>query len=311
MQQTAILQSEQISRRGEIKYFQIPLPGTVKHIIAVEASIFCYSITPNEQIIPDNEGPVPATSPAVNTANNNCPNPGVASIEALSNTDTGVNGIRSQLFRIGAAVNPGFSYNCGVYSVVINVVAVDGDTPSSIAEKLATAVNNTSLAEWSQYGSNNHNYKPTATVLNEYLTLTTDYQHSFYAAGSGECQAFVQPVDPPQDPPPPLLQYDPLFFIKRNEKAGSLSLQSPDATDIFFQTDVFREDRNSNYADYSFSGSANGEFLKGRKRYANDVLIRTESPLLEAYYKDALGEFHNTDLNYELNIIIWFEKQKS
>jgi hypothetical protein len=307
MQQTAIIQKEQITRKAEIKYFQIPLPGTVKKIIAVEASVFCFSATANEPTTNNgNQGttdPAPSTN---NTGGNTCPNPGIASIDVVSNTDTGVNGIRTQVFRIGAAVNPGFVYSCGVYSVVVSIVAADGDTTATVAAKLAAEVNNTSLVTWSQYGSNNHNYKPTANSVDDLLTLTVDYQHSFFASGTGECQAA-----PPVDPPPSLLQYDPLFLIKRNEKAGTIALQSPDATDIFLQTDVFREDRNINFADFLFSGSMNGEWLKGRKRYATEILIRTESPILEAYYKDCLGEFHNMDLNYELNIIIWFEKQQS
>ena len=38
MQQEVIVHIEQISRRGELKYFQIPLPGTAKKIIAIETS---------------------------------------------------------------------------------------------------------------------------------------------------------------------------------------------------------------------------------------------------------------------------------
>ena len=104
------------------------------------------------------------------------------------------------------------------------------------------------------------------------------------------------------------MQYDPLFFISNNEKAGTLALQSPDATDIFFQCEAYREDGNIGFGDYTMSGEMIGEWLKGKKRFATEVLIQTESPILEAYYKDVWGDYYNKDLNYQLNIIIWYEK---
>jgi hypothetical protein len=304
MEQLAIVHSEQISRKGEIKYFQIPLTGTKKKIIAIEASAFLFTeaslpIPAPDPIIPD-PTPIP-----VSPANNNCPNPGSATIDPVSSNT--VNGITTQVFQIGVAVNPTFIYQCGVYSVVITVTAVDGDTPDSIAAKLATEVNNTSLATWNQYGSNNRNYKPTASSNGAQLTLTVDSQHSFFASGQGSCTG-APPPPPPPPPGPSLLQYDPLFTINNNEKIGIVSLQSPDSTDIFFQCEAFREDKNIGFGDYTMSGEMIGEWLKGKKRFATEVLIQTESPILEAYYKDVWGEYYNKDLNYQLNIIIWYEK---
>jgi hypothetical protein len=301
MQQRVILHSEQISRKGEIKYFQIPLQGTAIKIIAVEASAFLFT-----EVLQPPPAPTPTpTPPAPAPVPNNCPNPGTASIDAVSSNTA--NGITTQVFRIGAAVNPTFFYSCGVYSVVVSVTAVDGDTPASIASALASAVNNTSLATWNQYGSNNRNYKPTANANGDLLTLTTDSQHSFFASGSGSCSAEA----PPPPPPPPrstLLQYDPLFTILQNEKAGTVSLQSPDITDIFLQCEAWREDKSINYGDYTFTGEMQGEWLKGRKRVATDVSLSTASPILEAYYKDSWGLYYNKDISYGLNIFIWFEK---
>jgi len=326
MQQKVILHSEQISRRGEIKYFQIPLEGTAIKIIAVEASAFLFSKIENllppqmsiqsatsiidENIEPDGGGGGGGSidgGSSTGPVTNSCPNPGTASIDAVSSNTA--NGITTQVFRIGAAVNPTFVYSCGVYSVVISVTAVDGDTPASIAIKLANEVSNTSLAVWNQYGSNNKNYKPTAVANGDLLTLTTDSQHSFFASGTGSCQA--APPPPPPPPPPPetkLLEYDPLFRIVNNERAGVLSLQSPDATDIFMQCDAWRRDGNTGFGDYTHSGEESSEWLRGRKRLASEVNITTASPILEAYYKDSWGIYHGKDLNYGLNIFIWFEK---
>lgn len=308
MQQLAIVHSEQISRKGEIKYFQIPLPGTKKKIVAVEASAFLFTEAKLPEPAPDpvTPDPTPVPDPAPAT-NNNCPNPGNAEFNEVAPVTT-ANGINTQTFQIGRAVNPGFIYSCGVYSVVISVTAVDGDTPNTIAAKIGSGINNTSLATWSMYGSNNHNYKPTANVYNDVIVVTVDYQHAFFASGQGSCTG-APPPPPPPPPGPTLLKYDPLFTIKNNEKIGIVSLQSPDATDIFFQCEAFREDNNIGFGDYTMSGEVNGEWLRGRKRFAIDVLIETESPILEAYYKDKWGEYYGKDLNYQLNIIIWYEKQ--
>jgi hypothetical protein len=299
MQQLAVVHTEQISRKGEIKYFQIPMPGTSKKIIGVEASAVLFSAV---DVPPVQPGDVLENIPVNASANNNnCPNPGKASIEPVEETVTaGADGIRTQVYKIGSAVNPGFIYSCGVYSVVLFVPALDEDSPASIAQKMAAEVNNTSLAVWNQYGSNTKNYKPTAIAVGDLLTLTVDSFHSFFAIGTGECSGPLTPS---------VVQYDPLFTVRRNEKAGTLSLQSPDATDIFYQCEAYREDKNLAYADFTLSGEMVGEWLKGKKRIATEVSISTESPILEAYYKDTWGNYHGKDLNYQLNIIIWYEKQ--
>jgi len=300
-QQKVILHSEQVSRKGAIMYFQIPLQGKPIKIIGVEASAFLFSPLPQANPAPSPQ-PTPAPQPAP-APMSGCPNPGRASIDPVS--DSVANNVRTQVFRIGAAVNPTFQYSCGVYSHVVTVVAVDGDTPTSIAQKMAADVNNTALAVWSQYGSNNRNYKPTANTNGDLLTLTTDFQHSFFASGTGECTGAPPPPPPPL--PLQLLQYDPLFTILRNERAGVLSLQSPDATDIFYQCDAWRLDNNTNYGDFTMKDEVAGEWLKGRNRIAPEVLITTASPILEAYYKDSWGVYYDKDLSYGLNIFIWFE----
>ena len=305
-QQKVIIQTEQISRKGEIKYFQIPLLGTSVKIIGVEASAFLF--TQAAQPTPPANGggsntPTAPASPTTPTANN-CPNPGTASIDLYSDTTDSTK--HEQVFKIGDAVNPGFVYSCGVYSVVLTATAVDGDTPSTIATKLADLVNNTTLAEWNQYGSNNQNYKPSASTSGALITLHTDRQHSFFASGTGSCTG--APPPPPPPPPATLLDYDPLFTIAQNEKAGTVSLQSPDVTDIFLQCEAWREDKNISYGDFLFNGEMNGEWLKGKKRFNADTSITTASPILEAYYKDSWGLYFGKDVSYGLNIFIWYEK---
>lgn len=300
MQQLAITYAESITRKGEIKYFQIPLPGLSKRIIAVESSAFVFDALPIVQPQPP-VNPAPVPPPPVNS---NCPNPGNASIDPVSSTTAG--STTTQVFRIGAAVNPGFIYSCGVYSVTLSVVAVDGDTADSIATKLAAAVNNTSLVSWNQFGSNTRNFKPAAIANGDTITLTVDSQHSFFASGSGSCSGSVA-----TPPAPALIQYDPLFFISNNDKAGRLSLQSPNATDIFYQCEVICEDKNTGLADFTLVGQPMTDWLRGKTRIAPEVNIQTESPILEAYYKDSLGVYYNQDISYQLNLAIWYEKQQT
>lgn len=299
-QQKVIIQTEQISRKGEIKYFQIPLLGTPVKIIGVEASAFLFTQAAQPTPPTNNSGGGNST-PTPPTGNGNCPNPGTASIDLYSDTTDSTK--HEQVFKVGDAVNPGFVYSCGVYSVVLTVTAVNGDTPATIATKLADTVNNTTLAEWNQYGSNNQNYKPSAGSNGALLTLLTDRQHSFFASGQGSCTGA-----PPPPPPSTLLDYDPLFTIAQNEKAGTVSLQSPDVTDIFLQCEAWREDKNISYGDFLFNGEMNGEWLKGKKRFNADVSITTASPILEAYYKDSWGLYFGKDVSYGLNIFIWYEK---
>ena len=301
MQQRVIIQTEQISRKGEIKYFQIPLLGTPVKIIGVEASAFLFTQAA-QPTPPTNNSGGGNNTPTPPTGNGNCPNPGTASIDAytLPVTDSTTT---QQTFKVGDAVNPGFVYSCGVYSVVLSITAVNGDTPASIATKLADLVNNTTLAEWNQYGSNNQNYKPSAQTSGALITLVTDRQHSFFASAQGSCTGA-----PPPPPPSTLLDYDPLFTIAQNEKAGTVSLQSPDVTDIFLQCEAWREDKNISYGDFLFAGEMNGEWLKGKKRFNADVSITTASPILEAYYKDSWGLYFGKDVSYGLNIFIWYEK---
>ena len=103
------------------------------------------------------------------------------------------------------------------------------------------------------------------------------------------------------------MDYDPLFTIVQNERAGIVLLQSPDITDIFLQCEAWREDKNIDYGDFSYNGLMQGEWLSGRKRIATDVSLTTASPILEAYYKDSWGSYYGKDISYGLNIFIWYE----
>jgi hypothetical protein len=145
---------------------------------------------------PADTGSGSTTTPA---PGNSCPNPGTAYLTETGNASDAVK--RTQTFMVGNAVNPGFIYSLAVYSVTVDVTAVDGDTQDSIASKLADAINATPLSTWNQFGSDSKNYKPTASSSGGMVTVTCDVQHQFAGYGTGSCSAA-----PPPEPQFPYTQ---------------------------------------------------------------------------------------------------------
>ncbi|TCZ68356.1 hypothetical protein [Flaviaesturariibacter aridisoli] len=107
--------------------------------------------------------------------------------------------------------------------------------------------------------------------------------------------------------PPAFPAYDPLFVVGVSDKAGSLSLQSPDTSDIFLQMEVFSTDVNSGLGDFSFVSEGPKEWLRGRKRYPVNLNVPTKAPILEGYYRDQWMPEGGPDITYQLNLIIWYE----
>jgi hypothetical protein len=100
-----------------------------------------------------------------------------------SDTSTGAGGIRTQKFQVGSDVMAGNKFQVGVYSVVLTVTAVQGDTPTSIAQKLANAVNSTSTSQWNQFGSapvGQNGFPPTASSSGSTVTINLNHQNSFF-----------------------------------------------------------------------------------------------------------------------------------
>jgi hypothetical protein len=140
--------------------------------------------------------PPPAQAPA-QSAPSTCPGP--ASMVVGPSQTSGQTFIQN--FTIGPNVWVGYTFQVGVYSYTVQIVALSGDTPNSIAQRLANAVNNTSLATWKQSGSDNLNFKPTATANGNTVTTVVDAQHSFYGDAYGVCPA-QQPQITPAPPAP-------------------------------------------------------------------------------------------------------------
>ena len=70
-------------------------------------------------------------------------------------------------------------YYCEVYSHMAWTVATVGDTTTTLAAKIAAAVNATTLTEWDDHNSDFTSYKPSATSSGSTVTLTLNYQNQF------------------------------------------------------------------------------------------------------------------------------------
>lgn len=81
--------------------------------------------------------------------------------------------IRRQEFQVGKFVTPNNRFQLIVYGITVEIKAVAGDTPITIAQKLAAKVNATS------YPIFRAPYKITASSTNDIVKLELDYQHEF------------------------------------------------------------------------------------------------------------------------------------
>lgn len=103
------------------------------------------------------------------------------SLTLTSNTVSA--GKRTQVFQVGSSVNVGNKFYVEVYSHHVEIVAVAGDTPASIATKLKNAVNATTATQWNDHASapapGTLGFKPTATSSSNIITLVLDQGHQF------------------------------------------------------------------------------------------------------------------------------------
>lgn len=116
------------------------------------------------------------------------------------------NPTRVQTFRVGSCVLPGYTYHMAVYSHEVMVGAVGGDTPSSIASRLAAAINATTAAQWNSNNSapspGTPGFKPSASSMADSISVTLNYGNQFAGWAYGSPPA-PEPPPPPPAPPPP------------------------------------------------------------------------------------------------------------
>lgn len=108
-----------------------------------------------------------------------------ATITTVSNNGT-PGSTRTEVFAIGTDMRAGDQFMLEVYSHQVTVTAVNGDTASSIATKLAAAINNTTAAQWNSAGSapaaGTPGFPPTATASGNQITIVLNYANQFAAS---------------------------------------------------------------------------------------------------------------------------------
>lgn len=78
----------------------------------------------------------------------------ISNSPSLTQTSNTVQGsTRTQVFNVGNDILQGNKFELSVYNVTKQVIAITGDTPTSIAQKLRDAINNTNSSQWNIFGT--------------------------------------------------------------------------------------------------------------------------------------------------------------
>jgi hypothetical protein len=99
-------------------------------------------------------------------------------------------------------------------------------------------------------------------------------------------------------------------LFKRNQLIGELKLQSCEEANWFYATDVFVNDANLNWGDFSQAGFPVNDFTHGNKRTEEIVKIDAESTIIQGWYLDAIGKTNATNINYEITIYVWINTEE-
>lgn len=148
----------------------IPLPTNVEGTFYVQGQSVCDEVSGFYSPMSNSVSVLKVTTP---------------SITQTSEENTGSGGTRTQVFTIGNNVAIGNRFVLETYSHKVTVVAVTGDTPSSIAGKLRDGINNTTAEAWNDHGgapaTGTPGFKPTATSSGSQVIAVLNFQNSFAA----------------------------------------------------------------------------------------------------------------------------------
>ncbi len=102
----------------------------------------------------------------------------------------------------------------------------------------------------------------------------------------------------------------PKAIFKRNQLIGELKLQSCEEANWFYAADVFVNDANLNWGDFSQTGFPVNDFTHGNKRTEEIVKVDAESTIINGWYLDALGKSQKLDINYEIKVYVWINVEE-
>lgn len=96
--------------------------------------------------------------------------------------------------------------------------------------------------------------------------------------------------------------------FKRNTLIGDLKLQSCEEANIFYAGEL-RIDNNLHYGDFSNNRFWRAEpFTHQMQTFEDVVITNADSTILLGMYKDNIGLETKRDMNYTVNVYVWYSK---
>lgn len=98
--------------------------------------------------------------------------------------------------------------------------------------------------------------------------------------------------------------------FKRNTLLGELKLQSCENANVFYAGHL-QSDNNIGYGDFSENQFWKVKpFTHQTMTFEETVIVNAESTIIQGVYKDRIGEQYETDVNYVVNVYLWYEQYK-
>lgn len=96
--------------------------------------------------------------------------------------------------------------------------------------------------------------------------------------------------------------------FKRNTVIGELKLQSCEEANIFYAGHL-QSDNNMGYGDFSQNRFWRvNPFTHQAMAFEEVVIVDAESTIIQGVYKDRLGEQQETNVNYLVNVYLWYQR---
>lgn len=99
-------------------------------------------------------------------------------------------------------------------------------------------------------------------------------------------------------------------IFKRDILLGEFKLQSCEEANWFYSTNVYANDNNLGFGDFSSTGFPINDFSHGSMRFEDELKVDAKSTIIQAWYKDSLGESLQQNTNYEVSIYLWIKTEE-
>ena len=97
-------------------------------------------------------------------------------------------------------------------------------------------------------------------------------------------------------------------YFKRSTVIGELKLQSCEEANIFY-SGYLQSDNNMGYGDFSQNRFWKVNlFTHQAMAFEEVVMVDAESTIVQGVYKDRLGEQQEANVNYLLNVYLWYQR---